>query len=169
MHVEQHEQRTSLYLVRRAEALLGALQFFRKGGGDTVSRRLRFLAQSDFWEWEMENLIYSFVNLAERARTWDADEFAVRKLGHLGIKLDAKLVKSARWRGDWRIETNTQRVAPVELLQQVIDLWNELLALCEGHFVQPMQDKAKKYGIETRKDLKHLCKSMPDLGQSTSK
>ena len=30
MHDEHQEQRTSLYLVRRAEALLGALQFFRK-------------------------------------------------------------------------------------------------------------------------------------------
>lgn len=169
MHGEQQEQRTSVYLVRRAEALLGALQFFRAEAGDAISRRLRFLAQSDFWEWELDNLVYSFVNIEERAKIWSADDFAIRKLGQLGIKLDTKLVKRVRSRGGWRVHTGTHRVAPVELLEQVISTWNELVDLCEQHFVRSMQEKAKQFGIETRKDLAHLRKELPALGQASDK
>jgi hypothetical protein len=169
MHDEHHEQKTSLYLVRRAEALRGALRHFQAAGSDAVGKRLRFLAQSDFWEWEVENLVYSFSNLAERSHVWEADEFAIRKLGQLGIKLDTKLAKRVRWRGGWRLDTNVQRVAPIELLEQVIAVWNELIEQCEAHFVRPMQEKARKYGIETCRDLAHLRKTMPALGQEANK
>ena len=93
-------QRTSFYLVRRADALSGALRFFAEiEGTNGDRRRLQFLAQSDFWEWELDNLIYSFTNLAERSETWCSPHAAVAKLGRLGIVVDTKLVHTARWRG----------------------------------------------------------------------
>ena len=63
IHRNDNQPRSSLYLVLRAEALLGSLKFFISET-DSVRRRVQFLAQSDFWEWEIDNLIYSFTNLA---------------------------------------------------------------------------------------------------------
>src|SRR3982750_1452616 len=98
---ELNFQRTSLYLVRRADALLGALRFFAATNGDASRRRLQFLAQSDFWEWEIDNLIYSFTNLAERRETWRSPKSTVEKLGKLGIAIDTKRLCHATWRSNW--------------------------------------------------------------------
>src|SRR5947208_16383068 len=92
---ELNFQRTSLYLVRRADALLGALRFFTATKGDAARRRLQFLAQSDYWEWELDNLIYSFTNLAERRETWRSPRATTEQLGRLGIAADAKVMRLA--------------------------------------------------------------------------
>ena len=87
---ERQARQTSFYLVRRAEALLGALRFF-DAPQHGPRRLLQFLAQSDFWEWELDNLIYSFTNLAERQETWRSTRSAVIKLGQLGIAMDMSI------------------------------------------------------------------------------
>jgi hypothetical protein len=166
MNDQQH--RTSLYLVRRAEALLGALRFFA-GASIGNQRRLQFLAQIDFWEWEIDNLIYSFTNLAERQRTWNSAEAARQKLGRLGVAVSAKLIRSVRWRGKWRIRFAQNRVAPVDLLREVIEIWNRLVETVEQQFILPMRDKARKWNIQTPRDLHHLRKEMPPLEDTDEK
>src|SRR5687768_10422755 len=94
---EQREHRTSLYLVLRAEALTGALKFFLAPMSDK-RRRLQFLAQSDYWEWEIDNLIFSFTNLAERQKTWTDSRTQLDKLYKLGVPVDVKMLKEVRWR-----------------------------------------------------------------------
>jgi hypothetical protein len=162
---EQKEQlRTSFYLTRKAEALLGVLRFFTEARSPN-HRRLQFLAQSDFWEWEIDNLIYSFMNFQERSRTWQSPEHALKKLGTLGVVVSTKIVRGVRWRGgQWQRRDKTRRVTPVDILREVIDLWNQLVDASEEQFVAPMRDDAEKWNIKTRKDLRHLKKSMPELG-----
>jgi hypothetical protein len=161
---EQKEQlRTSFYLTRKAEALLGVLQFFTEARSP-ANRRLQFLAQSDFWEWEIDNLIYSFTNFQERSRTWQSPEQAVKKLGTLGIVVNAKVVRGVRWRtGQWQHKDATRRVTPVDMLREVVELWNQLVDAAEEQFVAPMRDSAEKWNIETVEDLRHLKKTMPEL------
>ncbi|MBC8107173.1 MAG: hypothetical protein H7Z14_11330 [Anaerolineae bacterium] len=173
--LERATRRTSLYLVLRADALLGALRFFSTSSGDVVRRQLQFLAQSDFWEWEIDNLIYSFTNLAERRETWRSPRATAEKLGKLGIAVNAKLLRNARWRsngfrrfpvsgiGKWKVEQSGQRVAPVALLKQVIDQWNQVIDLVEAQFIAPMRKNAERWNIQTRKDLASLRKTMPTL------
>jgi hypothetical protein len=162
---DRHEaHRTSFYLVRRADALTGALRFFAEvEGADGDRRRLQFLAQSDFWEWELDNLIYSFTNLAERSETWCSPHAAVAKLGRLGIVVDTKLVHTARWRGRWIAKSKGTRVAPAAMLREVIDLWNHVVDLAEQRFIVPMRRKADRWNLQTRRDLNGLRKRMPDL------
>jgi hypothetical protein len=163
MNEAKEQVRTSLYLTRKAEALVGVLRFFRDGSSPP-HRRLQFLAQSDFWEWEMDNLIYSFTNLQERSKTWQSTDHAIGKLGALGIAVDAKISRKVRWRtGDWQQKDATRRVAPVQLLKEAIDLWNEVVDAAEVDFVTPMQEKAEKWNIQTRSNLDHLRKAMPRL------
>ncbi|HEX8915425.1 MAG TPA: hypothetical protein VF796_23935 [Humisphaera sp.] len=164
---EQEEGRTSLYLVRRAEALIGALKFFA-GQRDATVRRLQFFAQSDFWEWEIDNLIYSFENLAERSASWATSDAAVGKLGRLGVAVDVRVARRVRWNHGWQATGVKCRTAPADLLRETIDLWNALVDRVEEQFVTPMRRKADKYNIQTVRDLNRLRKRMPDLGTETT-
>ena len=159
--------RTSLYLVRRAEALLGSLRFFLNDTGNPLARRLVFLAQVDFWEWEMENLIYSFTNFAERSKSWQSPEHLKDKLWTAGVLVDAKLSASIKWRhGMWHVRREGRRVAPAELLAEAVKEWNQLIDLAEMHFVRKHRDKIERYGMQARKDLQHLKKVMPALDEA---
>ena len=159
----KQETRTSFYLTRKAEALSGVLRFF-PDKSSPANRQLQFLAQSDFWEWEIDNLIYSFTNLRERSKTWQSSDHAIRKLGTLGVVIDAKVARKVRWRPyqrHWQHKDAMRRVAPVEMLREVIDLWNELVDAAETRFVTPMRDKAEQWNIQAARDLRHLKKAMP--------
>ena len=159
---DHDDVRTSLYLVRRADALLGALRYFLKDGGNPLGRRLVFLAQVDFWEWEMENLIYSFTNFAERSKSWQSPEHVKDKLWEIGVVVDVGLSKKVRWRrGMWHVHEEGRRVAPVELLAETVGAWNKLIDLAEVHFVRKHKDKIERYGIRARTDLQHLKKNVP--------
>ena len=159
----KQELRTSYYLTRKAEALLGVLRFFNERRAP-LHRRLQFLAQADFWEWEMDNLIYSFVNFQERSKTWRSSDDAIRKLGALGIAVDARTAKRVRWRlGHWQHKDATRRVAPVAMLREAVDLWNEVVDLAEADFIAPMREKAERWNIQTLKSLRHMKKTMPPL------
>jgi Cu2+-containing amine oxidase len=164
MSDDREEVRTSLYLVRRAEALLGTLKFFSNPSGNPVGRRLVFLAQVDFWEWEMENLIYSFTNFAERSLTWQSPEHVKEKLWALGVVADEKLSGRVRWRrGMWRVREEGRRVAPAELLAETVDAWNTLVDQAETHFIRPVREKMLRYNIQGLTSLQHLKKKMPEL------
>jgi len=174
---ERNSQRTSVYLVRRADALLGALTFFTVTGKSATHRRLQFLAQSDYWEWEMDNLIYSFTNMAERRAIWKSREQTSAKLVRLGLTVDAKLLRRAVWReervarrtdlvnGHWKMTQTSDRIAPLDMLRQVIDEWNRAIDMAEKEFVLPMRDKARDWNIQSRSDLASLRRSMPTLSE----
>lgn len=154
--------KTSLYLVRRVETLLGPIRFFSDPVGGK-ERQLQFLAQSDFWEWEMENLIYSFTNFGERSRTWRSGKTALEKLGALGIAVEAKMVRHVRWNKGWHVRHEKERVAPVEMLRGAIEEWNALITIVETKFIAPMRATADRYNVQTRRDLDHLRKTIPAL------
>lgn len=161
----KEQVRTSFYLTRKAEALLGALRFFTEAKAP-LHRRLQFLAQSDFWEWEIDNLIYSFTNLQERSKTWQSSDHAIRKLSAMGIVVDVKVARKVRWRPrstHWQHKDSTRRVAPAELLKETIDLWNRLVDLADEHFVTSMRENAEKWNIRTATSLRYLKRQMPEL------
>jgi hypothetical protein len=165
MNQIKEQVRTSFYLTRKAEALLGVLRFFAEPMAP-LHRRLQFLAQSDFWEWEIDNLVYSFTNLQERSKTWQSSDHAMRKLGAMGVVIDVKVARRVRWRPltrHWQHKDSTRRVAPVELLKETINLWNQLVDLADERFVASMRENAKKWNIQAATSLRHLKKQMPDL------
>lgn len=158
---ERQSNQTSFYLVQRAQALLAALQFFAAPGVGT-RRLLQFLAQSDFWEWELDNLIYSFTNLADRQRTWLSTSATIEKLGKLDIALNAKMVRKISWtQSRWKVRHGERRVAPVQLLAEVLAIWSQLLDAAEATFIAPMRENAQKWNINMRHDLNSLRRTMP--------
>lgn len=161
--VRAEEVKTSLYLARRADALLGALRFFTASRGDAAERRLQFLAQSDFWEWEMDNLIFSFTNFAERSKTWHSTKEVIDRLWNMGIAMDQKRLNLIGWRRGWQAHPEERRVAPLHLLRETIDLWNRLIEMVEAQFVSPIARNSKRFNIKTRQDLGSLKKRMPEM------
>lgn len=170
----EEKPRPSLYLLRKADALLGALRFFDVGSGDTTRRRLQFLAQSDFWEWEIDNLIYLFTNLAERSETWRSPKSTAEKLGRMGISVKSKALAHVGWRNTkyglrralWNHSASTRThgpTAPIDALAEVIDTWNRLLDAVESQFLSPMRRDVERWNVQTRTDLAGMKKSMPKI------
>jgi hypothetical protein len=159
------QSRTSLYLVLRAEALLGALRFFNDS--ERNDRAFHFLAQIDYWEWEVDNLIYSFTNLVDRSRTWESPTAAMRKLESLGIAVSTKVIHRVRWQSRWKRQQEHRRVAPVSLLRVTIDLWNALIDTAEVRFIEPMRENAERFNMQVARDLRRLRKTMPELESQT--
>lgn len=119
--------KSSKYLREKVENFSNTLSFFMDSnhGHKLTEKRLVFLAQIDFWEWEMETLIYSFSNFKERSKAWVGDiESMVRKHG---ILVKTKCVEKTLWDRGWPNNT----VAPVKELNDCIDKWNQLLETCE--------------------------------------
>lgn len=112
----------------------------------------------------MENLIYSFTNFEERSRSWRSPKHVQEKLWEIGVIANATLYGRAKWRrGAWRVDRDGRRVAPVELLAETVQAWNQLIDLAEENFVRKFRDKIERFNIQARKDLQHLKKKMPAL------
>lgn len=133
---------SSVYLVEKCESLAEVLHFMKKNP-------IRFLAQIDFWDWEMENLMFSFSNFSERSKAWGDEDTVHEKLKSLGIVLS----RDANWYLQWNpIYASMKNVeVPKAKLLEVISMWNALIHYCESHF---LGDKLKpklreKYGYNS--------------------
>lgn len=160
--------RPSVYLKERCETFSKLLDyFFVSGKCVTINERLiTFLYQIDFWDWEIENLIFSFDNFEERSKAWigDVSSTAVETSMKHGFPLRTNLVNF--WR-NWIRRGNNEVVSPRDDLNKVVTKWNELLTLAEkkvflsektvkslidlgGQFV-PNLDKYRKAGVYEKK------------------
>ena len=155
-------ERPSVYLLRKAEALYEALHFF----DNSNDHRIRFLAQIEFWEWEVENLIYSFESFEERSAIWCRPDAILRSLAAHGVSARSKVVRQLEANRRWiawyaRIESPVR--APIEALAQVIEVWNGLLKACERSLFNPRVKEAIELGAHFVADLSKYRKVMPVL------
>jgi hypothetical protein len=142
-------ERPSQYLVEKCASLAKALYFFTSSV-DAMERRLTFLAQIDFWEWEIDEMIYAVQSFQERSRAWNAGKQGIdqmlREKGFVVKKnklADAAIIR--RYKGRWKPSV----VAPIEMANKVVDRWNELLDICGSILQQDLQ----KYGVNAAKDF----------------
>lgn len=137
-------KRPSEYLVQKCNNLLTALNFFFKGNEyfTAKSKRIIFLSQIDYWDWELEELIFSFKNFRERGKAWspNADVYGMLVAKGFDVKVPEvnELVYSQA-----RLDAN-QVYAPVDNLNEVIEKFNELLILSVKILNNGNLDKYKK-------------------------
>ena len=87
-------EKNSLYLLNKCENLQKSLSFFSGGNYQTPAkiRRTIFLLQIDFWDWELEELIFSFKNFSERSYAWGEkntwDCFELFKKNNIELRYD---------------------------------------------------------------------------------
>lgn len=167
------KSKNSVYLEKKAENLQQALQFFLNSGHNRSrdERLLTFLDQIDYWDWEVDELCFSFNNFSERAKAFDTGRPGVRAAEH-GIMVKASKAENLG-RGR-RYDTFLERtpgmwatgrvpvVAPTEALQAVLATWHELLDIAEKTVMAPVSavETARKAGVTTfNDDLKRYRKA----------
>jgi hypothetical protein len=156
--------RPSNYLAAKADALSQVITFFKKGDG-TAHLLAVFLAQIDFWHWEMENLIFSFDTFEQRARAWgkahDLHEMVSARFAVKRQKLERaeQHRKWLQWIGlDLRSreghDLRSRVYAPYDKLNEVLDEWNDLLFLTEQRLMpSEVRDYARKFNLQVETDL----------------
>ena len=142
--------RPSEYLLAKVNCLSEAVRFFSAEGRGDRARRVVFLVQIEFWDWEFENLLFSFENFSERADVWTADAPTIEHmLQEKGLILNVRQVRPLakglhegkrehEWRqqpdGSWKrdfVGIRDEVKPPVDRLNALVDRWNRLLDLCE--------------------------------------
>lgn len=157
------KEKPSLYLLDKCENLEKVLNFFRgeKGSFNSpgIQKRLVFLAQIDFWDWEMDELIYSVSSFDERSKVWLSSLDLVQALGKEGMMIKNAVLEKITWITDRHWDEKKVTVAPVERLNQVIDKWNKLLNLCEESLFDKQVKNAVELGANFKKDLSKFKKT----------
>ncbi len=134
--------RNSAYLEQKAQGLLQALKFFLASsyGQGREERLLAFLDQIDFWDWEVEELLFSFKNFDERAAAFDTTTPGERAATHGILVKDAKAkdlqferryASSMERNYGMRATGRVPVVAPEDALAGVLATWHEVLAAAE--------------------------------------
>lgn len=163
-------ERPSLYLVEKTDVLRRALDFFtatKSGGRMTADmKRLAFLANIDFWDWEIENLIFSFSSFQMRAKAFGTSSNLEGAIRRQGLVVRAHIVRKVRWSDfsdQYRVKRKEQVVAPHEILNEIIDKWNALLDLLDKSYYDPQAKNAVKLGADIHPDLSKFKKQRVSL------
>jgi hypothetical protein len=143
------KERPSVYLEEKCEGLEKVIDFFLSSKGGLLKpadeKLLVFLHQIDFWDWEIENLIFSFDNFEERSRAWETTggiaAYLNNRFGILvknktadRVELDRRYREVRRRYKEWwnpDAAKKNEVYAPWEKLVKVVDKWNQLITLCE--------------------------------------
>lgn len=150
------KMRPSVYLESKAENLTQALKYFTH---DTYGKQVRqklivFMVQIDFWDWEMEELIFSFNNFEERSKVWDCNDLT-ELMNKSNFVLSKKFQEQLNWdliykkhSEFYRYGNNQDEVyAPYETLNETISTWNSLIDVCKNR----IYDDDGRFGIQAPK------------------
>jgi len=162
---EKKINRHSIYLTEKAEALEKAIDFFlgAKGKKSATMRRLVFLAQIDFWNWEIDELIFSFSNFKKRKEVWESRASLEDGLKEHGFLLRDKAKWKARWcffESEYLKQRKLELKAPTEALERVIEKWNRLLGLLEKNVLVD-EEYVKQYKVNAKCNLTCFRKERP--------
>lgn len=147
----QYSKRNSVFLEDKTKALKQSLSFFAN-----ANKRAKtiFFSQVDYWEFEIDLLIYSFQTFTERQNCWRSSEQI--KQNFLKNKIP---VKNSFWQ-DIPNQNTSNVVAPIELLNETIDLWNSLVSHCEKYLMSEKEiQRAIECGASFISNLHHMKKS----------
>jgi len=124
--------RPSRYLIERIEAMERVIDFFAtvSAGVALKEKQAVFLAQIDFWDWEMDNIVYACEQFRVRAQAWNVSHGRLNDLLEgRGFLTKPRLVVRYPWHEPKAV------VAPFENLNRLVRAWNELLESAEKHCV----------------------------------
>lgn len=147
------KQRPSQFLQLRIDNLAGTLTFFSR----REEHKVAFLLQIDFWDWEMDEMIYAVGNFSEREKAWrvsgrTADEI-LRSQG---------LILKKRVRIDYGPAVQTSEIAaPSADLAKLIAAWNDLISACNELLDSNQTEQTLKVGGKALRNLSKYRKAIP--------
>lgn len=150
----------SKYLVDRCYTFERALEFFRGEYGTRdisgIEKRLIFLLQIKYWDFEIDSLIFSFETFKERQVDWKENlEDSISDIPYL---INPKVIKEIKSKNYWKkysLYSNNRKdmSAPLEELNTLIENWNTLIDLCENTLLdKKSKDKIENFGILNTED-----------------
>ncbi len=172
----RENKRPSVYLEEKCAALDQVLDYLNQGSSlrPRVERLVALLVQIDFWDWEMDNLIYSFTSFAERAQAWEFEngQGLANGLKTRGFWVRFGAVKGIKSRRQWvtmHWGSASQVIAPWTALNALIEKWNQLIAACEEEVLiaREERERAASVGAHILLDLSRYRKlrvSAPNAG-----
>jgi hypothetical protein len=135
-------RRNSVYLEKKVENLHTTLEYFNKGN----ERRIIFLSQIDFWDWEIAELIYSLTNFDERQVSWRSSGLS-KILYNSNFMLKFPIVESFIREMRWESRDDSHTVkAPKLEMNSLIERWNALLDRCEKELFLHKAENMKEAG-----------------------
>lgn len=149
-------ERPSQYLVEKCQSFHKVLDFFL---GPDKERRVSFVSQIGFWEWELDTLIYSVTSFEERSKVWEVMSSAEDALRQQGIVLKRGVLEGTRYNKKMRVKYGTKITAPIATLNEVIERWNQLLDVCENLLPDNLE-KAVELGANVLTSLKKYRKKI---------
>jgi hypothetical protein len=170
----ERKERPSVYLEEKCDTLRRALNFFgaaQAGFAQPRTERLMvFLTQIDFWEWEIDNLIYSFSTFAERAKAWEQQNGygLANALRARGIPVRVGAVKDLKERRQARSDRVQRVVSPTKRLNEVITQWNQLLEISEGKVLVTPEERQRdiQLGAQFLPDLSRYRKALQEEAET---
>ncbi len=158
--------RVSQYLLTKIENLEQVIAFFSK----SKWRRLVFLLQIDFWDWEMDEVIYSYDNFEKRKESWsippDSLEATLRKLRYI---CDFDTLKQLAGANELFAKMSAEDgqtdtvVPPAEQMERLLQKWNDLLMLVQDTILD--RKRAKQVNLSGGHAVTNLRKyaKSPDV------
>lgn len=153
----------SKYLVTKIEAFDLAFKFFstRSARRGVDEKMMIFLANIDFWDWEIENLIYSVANFEDRSKAFETlDDLlsGIMKKGFILKRSKLEDIKYTRRREKrylqyFKCAFKNPVVAPVGLMNQVIEDWNEFLTRIEKRLMSNTAKSFEDWGESMKANL----------------
>lgn len=147
--------RTSKYLDAKAQNLRSALLYFTDSSNrqPKEDRLVAFLDQIDFWDWELDELLFSYRNFDERAEAFESTEPGQRA-AQFGLMVNPKKAKSLQRDRRWdawrnRLSGDSQKMeAPEDSLAETLTVWHSLLTEAEGMLASDkLLEQAKAAGV----------------------
>jgi len=158
--------RESKYLIRKIEAFDTAFKFFSKcsSGMGVEEKMMIFLCNMNFWDWEIENIIYSVVNFEDRSEAFENFSSLIEGVMKSGFLLKQSKVEDVKLDRRWknhsscRSKSTSQMVAPVDQLNQLIDDWNDFLSRIEKKLMSKTAKSFENWGENMKADLSSFKK-----------
>lgn len=160
-------ERPSVYLQEKCANLEKVIDFFLMPQGTFLTtigeRLLSFLSQIDFWEWEIDNLVFSFATFEERSRAWEFEKGLIEGVQSQGMMVQKHLFNKLKEKRHRKKGQGRKVVPPYDRLTIVVDKWNQLLRLCEDRVLLPRAelDKLASLGAQILLDLTKFRKRLP--------
>lgn len=147
-----HNQRPSLFLEQRIACFAVTLAFFSR----QTQFKVAFLLQLDFWDWEMDEILYAVANFSEREKAWRVSgHTAGEMLVAGGIHLKNRAI------GSYGPSKQSHRViAPQDDLAKLVTRWNDLLSECERMLDPNTIAQMAKTGGKALQDLTKYRKNL---------
>lgn len=139
--------KNSAYLVDKCKNLDKVISYFCKGGSFTkpgTEIKLSFLAQIDFWDWEIEELSFSIRSFEKRSKAWGNSVDFINELNKQGFVVKNDAIRTGTWRRDDDL-LREEVVAPVKEFNELLEKWNKLIDMCEKLMDKHSLDKLHSF------------------------